>query len=104
MFTLGLVGIGLYYVYKVTSAASAGVASATCALSTGIANLWDSLTLSCNIQLNGNVVFPNGAQVALNSLPVARDCSGQPYVQYQGGVYKLYPSNTCGNWPATQIS
>jgi hypothetical protein len=104
LFILGAVGIGLYYLYRTLSAASAGVNSATCAVSSGIANVWNSLTLGCNIQLSGNVVFPNGAQVAINSLPVRSDCAGNVYVQYQGGVYQLSPSNSCGNWPAIQIS
>lgn len=101
---LGIAGIGLYYVLKVTSAASAGITSATCALSSGIASFWSSLTLGCDIQLNGNVVFPGGNQVALGSLPVGQDCAGNVYVQYQGSVYQLSASNSCGNWPATKVS
>jgi hypothetical protein len=109
LFVLGVVGIGLYYVYKsvsgVANAASAGVTAATCGLSSGIASLWNSLTLnSCTMSLQGNIVFPNGAQVAASSVPIGTDCQGNVYAQYQGGVYQLSGSNSCGNWPATQVS
>jgi hypothetical protein len=110
LFTLGLVGIGLYYVYKAVSGAANiatnAVNSATCAISGGIATGIVDWTTCSAITLAGNVVFPNGTQVALDSLPVGRgrNCCGGVYVQYAGGVYQLSPSNTCGNYAATQIS
>jgi hypothetical protein len=111
----GAVGIGLYYLWKavsgVSNAVSCGlkqvgcaICSATCAATTSAANSIVSWTTCSAISLSGNVVFPNGSQVALKSLQVGHDCSGNVYVQYQGGVYQLYGSNSCGNWPATQIS
>lgn len=108
LFLLGVAGIGVYYVYKAisgaTNLASNAVNAATCSISSGIADFWNSLTLnSCVMATQGNVVLPNGAQVALSSLPVGTNCSGT-YVQYQGGVYQLSPSDSNGNWPATQVS
>lgn len=109
LFLLGAVGIGLYYVYKavsgVANTATGAVNAATCSLSSGIASFWNSLTLnSCTMPVQGNVVFPNGSQVALSTLPVGTNCCGGTYVQYQGGVYQLSASDSNGNWPATQIS
>jgi hypothetical protein len=105
---LGVVGIGLYYVYKAvsgaTNLASGAVNAATCAISSGIASCIVNWTTCSAIQLSGNAVFPNGAQVAINSLPVGSDSQGGVYVQYSGGVYQLSPSNSCGNYNATQIS
>lgn len=105
---LGAVGIGLYYVYKavsgVTGLASNAVNSATCAISSSLASCIVNWTTCSAIQLSGNAVFPNGAQVAINSLPVGSDGGGNVYVQYSGGVYQLSPSNSCGNYNATQIS
>lgn len=110
LFMLGVVGIGLYYVYKTVSGAAniatGAVNAATCAISSGIANSIVNWTTCSAVSLAGNVVFPNGTQVALNSLPVGHpdDCSGNVYVQYGGGTYQLSPSNSCGNYAATQIS
>lgn len=108
LFVLGVVGIGLYYVYKsvsgVANAASAGINAATCGLSSGIASLWNSLTLnSCTMALQGNIVLPTGAQVSASSVPIGTDCNGNVYAQVQGGVYQLSGSDANGNWPATQI-
>lgn len=104
LFLFGAVGIGLYYVYRavsgVSNAATAGISAATCAVSSGIASVFSPSLSSCANATPGNVVFPNGAQVALKSLQVG--CGGT--VQYQGGVYQLGPSDNNGNWPATQIS
>jgi hypothetical protein len=98
----GAVGIGLYYIYKavsgVSNAVTGGVSAATCGISSGIASLFSPGPSTMNVQ--GNVIFPNGAQVALSSLQVS--CGGT--VQYQGGVYQLSPSDSNGNYPATQIS
>lgn len=106
---LGAVGIGLYYLYKSVSgtfnAASSGLNAATCGIASGIANFWNSLTLStCTMGLQGNIVLPNGQQVAASAVQIGQDCAGNVYAQYGGGVYQLSSSNSCGNWNATQVS
>jgi len=108
LFVLGAVGIGLYYVWKSTAGVANAVTNAasatTCAISSGIASFWNSLTLSCNMTVQGNIVLPNGTQVAASAAQIGQDCSGNVYAQYQGAVYQLSGSNSCGNWPATQVS
>jgi hypothetical protein len=105
---LGVVGIGLYYVYKAvsgaTNLASTAVNAATCAVSSGIANSIINWTTCCAITTTPgiNVQFPNGSQVALSALPQGHDCAGNTYVQYQGSSYQLTGSNSCGSYQATQ--
>jgi hypothetical protein len=107
---VGVVGIGLYYVYKAISGAvntaTGAVNALTCGVSCGIAQAITWATTCSPISLNGNVEFPNGTQVSLNSLPVGQDSGGGVYVQYAGGVYQLNSggSNSCGNWTASQVS
>ena len=107
---VGVVGIGLYYVWKAfsgaTNLASNAVNAATCAISSGIANsVIDWTTCAAITTAPGiNVQFPNGSQVALSSLPQGHDCAGNTYVQYGGSSYQLTGSNSCGSYQATQAS
>lgn len=110
----GALAIGAYLVYQaiapllqgVGSAASAlatGASTAINATSTGIANLWVSLTQAAPINVLGNVVFPNGAAVPISQMPVRTDASGNVYVNSGGVTYQLQPSDANGNWPAVAV-
>ena len=104
----GVIGVGLYALYKWLAP---GPNTGGCFLSKAVGNVAQGISdtiinwTTCSpISLNGNVVLPNGSQVALNNLPVGQDCAGNVYVQYQGSSYQLSPSNSCGNYQATQVS
>jgi hypothetical protein len=109
---IGVVGVGVYYVWKIFAGpektlscllakATKAVGQAVCSAETALASCVVNWTTCSAISLNGNVVFPNGTQVAVNALPVGTDSDGNVYVQYSGGVYQLSASNSCGNYQAT---
>jgi hypothetical protein len=104
----GLIGVALYAVYKwLAPSCKPGcnpISTAINAATTSIANSIVDWTTCSPITVNGNVQFPNGTQVAANSLPVGHDCQGNTFVQYQGGVYQLTGSAGCGVYTTTQIS
>jgi hypothetical protein len=109
----GAIGVGVYLLYealtKTGQALSCAASQAGQALSCGICRAESAIANliwkpGAQMGLNGNVVLPNGNQVALQNLPVSQDCAGNVYVQYLNGTYQLSPSNSCGNWPATQVA
>lgn len=112
LLVVGVVGVVVYEVWKyfqnpnsAPNQLAAAVAKGLCATSTGIANAYVGATTCAPITANGNVIFPSGAQVSVSALPVSTCCTGQgATVQYQGNVYQLSPSNSEGNYVATQIS
>lgn len=108
----GAIGVGLYALYRwiepggtnPVSCLFKKVGQAVCSGETALACSIVKWTTCACMTLNGNVEFPNGSQVSMNSLPMGHDCAGNVFVQYSGGVYQLSGSNSCGNWQATQIS
>ncbi len=102
MLIIGGVALLAWYVLKrVGDATGAGVD----AVATGIARLWTSLTASPPIQVLGNVVFPDGARVAISSLTIKTDrATGAVYTMRGGQVYQLQPHNAQGDWPAVRVS
>lgn len=106
---VGAIGVGLYFLYRTLSNTGQALSCACQAISAGVCQAESSIANliwkpGAQMGLNGNVVLPNGSQVALQNLPVSRDCAGNVYVQYLNATYQLSPSNSCGNWPATRVS
>ena len=75
----------------------------TAPIAGGIADLWVSLTSAPAMSVQGNVVLPSGQQIPLSSLAVKTDTAGNVYVNINGAVYQLSPSDSEGNWPATFV-
>lgn len=112
IWAVGLGGVA-YILYKSVSGVTTVATSAGNAVSTGIANLWDSLPLvgiGPNQQILGNVLLPNGTLVPLSSLSQGQirsytdsNNNYSVYALVQGTIYQLAASNPQGNYPAALV-
>jgi hypothetical protein len=91
----GALAIAAYLIYRAVSGVvapiAAGVSSGVSAATSGIANLWVSLTAAPAMGVLGTVQFPDGSQAALASLPIKQDASGGIYTNRGGITYQLQP-------------
>lgn len=98
---LAVLGFALYYLFgKVQQQASNLLAP----VSDAIASAWLAATLPSPMDVLGNVVFPDGSQVAVSALSLrANSQTGAVQVMYSGHIYALSPSDANGNWPAVLV-
>jgi len=115
----GAVGAGVYLIYKLVSGLSSaggalaagakaiykGAQAVTAPVSTGIANLWNTLTASPAMSgVPGDVILPDGTDAGpLANMQVKSDANGNVYVQVGGVIYQLGQSDANGDWPAQII-
>lgn len=112
---LALIAGGAYLAYQLyqqflagAKAVGAGVTAAAGAVAAPIANLWLSLTEGPPMgQVLGFVLFQDGPEAGMTN-PLAQyavrtDAQGNVYVNQEGDVYKLSPSDPQGNWPASFV-
>jgi hypothetical protein len=107
----GALAVGAYLLYKaftgVVAPIAQGVSSGVSAATSGIANLWVSLTASAPMNVLGSVQFPNGSTVAIATLPIKTDNNGNVYTNSNGVTYQLQPwvMDASGNpvWPAVAV-
>lgn len=112
------VGIGIFVVYKVIQGVKAvagavgeagaavyhGAQAVTAPVSSGIASAIISLTQQPNMEVAGNVLFPDGYGAPLSLMAVFTDQAGNVYVKDRGSTWQLHPSDADGDWPATYVS
>jgi hypothetical protein len=91
----------LYYLWK----NKGSVGSALCSLTGGAicsaANAYVNATSCCAIQAQGNVILPDGQQIATNCLSIHCYC-GTVGFTYQGQNYSL-AAQCGGNYQATAV-
>ncbi len=97
-----VVVIGVAAIYLI-SKGTAIVSSATNAISSGAASLWNSLTLAAPIQVVGNVSLPDGQVVPISSLSWRQDNAGNAYTNVNGGVYQLAARDASGNFTLSAV-
>jgi len=93
--------IGAWYVWQhvlnplsPTSVAGEGVS----AISSGIADFWNSLTASPAMNVLGNVDLPNGQIVAISGITWKHDAAGNSYTMIGNQVYQLAARGADGNF------
>jgi hypothetical protein len=108
----GALAVGAYLLYKaftgVVAPIAQGVSSGVSAATSGIANLWVSLTASAPMNVLGAVAFPNGSTVPIATLPIKTDGQGNVYTHSNGVTYQLQPWVTDPSsgqpvWPAVAV-
>lgn len=106
--TIGAVGAGGYLLYKLFGGVSQVAKDANDSVVNSIAKWFTNLPAA---DINtGNVILPNGASVAMNTLSSSGtvrattnpDGSAGASFQWQGATYYLNsPSDASGNWQAS---
>ena len=108
----GALAVGAYLIWRTVSGVVAPIAqvvgSGVNAATSGIANLWVSLTASSPMNVLGAVQFPNGSTAPIATLPIKTDGVGGVYTNTGGVTYQLQPwvtDPTSGQpvWPAVAV-
>ncbi|MGH2855726.1 MAG: hypothetical protein ACRDLF_16245 [Solirubrobacteraceae bacterium] len=104
---IGVVGVGGYLLYKLLSK----VPQVTAPITDAIASAWVAATSALNgsfqMQLLGNLAFPDGSLVPIAQLPAGAmrsDASGNLQVLYGGHIWQLQPHNANGDFPASLLA
>jgi hypothetical protein len=116
---LVVAGVGVaawigYEIYKTATAAAgavskgaslvaSGVNAAGGAIATPIANTITALTAQPAMNVQGNVLFPDGTGGPLSTYQVYTDSAGEVYVKQGGATYQLQQSDAQGDWPAVLV-
>lgn len=102
------IGAGAYLIYKFFQAFNPNnpntpVGAATNAVSSGIADLYDTLTFGAPVNATGTLASQSGQVLGpISSFPATTE-GGVTYLQVNGAPYQLGPRNASGNFTAIPV-
>lgn len=103
------IGYALYTLLKTVGKAGAAAAGAATNWTSDqiaqLVNFWDDLGATAPMQVQGNVLLPNGQSIPVASLTVRQDAQGNVYFQTTDkSVWQISPgSDAQGNWSASIV-